>query len=118
MEPIQADFGFDTKFSPRPGMLKNGKARFIGRCPQKGCKTTKARDCDCHERQLGGFVSRIADTSELTDTCPAHPLRSLKWEKVEGTFSEKFACDPRCTSATGRVCVCSCGGANHGAGWL
>lgn len=118
MEPLQLDFmGFDTRFSPKPGSTPKGKARYIGRCTAKGCKTTKAKDCKCHERTIGAFTSSIADTSQLTETCPVHNT-ALRWTKIEGTHSDKFVCDPRCTGATGPVCVCSCGGASHGADWL
>lgn len=29
-------------------------------------------------------------------------------------FQSDHKCDARCTSATGKNCECSCGGANHG----
>lgn len=42
--------------------------------------------------------------------------RSLvRWDAVQGHYSEARACDVRCTSATGFRCECQCGGHNHGA---
>jgi hypothetical protein len=40
--------------------------------------------------------------------------RTAIFQRVVGALSST-KCDARCTSATGHVCVCACGGANHGA---
>ena len=48
--------------------------------------------------------------------CPACDARvELRW--VYGEASE-VPCDGRCMGAVGPVCLCSCGGRNHGRWWL
>lgn len=37
--------------------------------------------------------------------------------RIIGTISN-HKCDSRCTTARGRKCECSCGGANHGSSWV
>lgn len=44
-------------------------------------------------------------------------MRSMMLERLYGTYSSA-ACDPSCQFAVGNECVCSCGGANHRAGFL
>lgn len=37
---------------------------------------------------------------------------------VDGAYSDGIRCDASCQYARGPSCDCSCGGANHGRGWL
>ena len=37
------------------------------------------------------------------------------FDRVKGVYKATVACDESCWHATGCVCTCSCGGANHGA---
>lgn len=60
---------------------------------------------------------KVVDSASYPSTqCPCG--QRAKLTQVQGTFSEKHVCDPRCTSAIGPVCVCGCGGANHQIAWL
>lgn len=43
--------------------------------------------------------------------------RAMKYGKLEAHVNQSVKCDARCTGARGHNCECSCGGANHGAGW-
>lgn len=70
------------------------KARYIGYCPE------------CAQ----GFST---DESRITCTgCSSIISLSL----VHGQVSD-HGCDPACMYAVGSLCVCSCGGGNHGMGW-
>jgi hypothetical protein len=77
--------------------------RFSAKCYHKGCKTHKVSD---HY-----FVLRCYGHGKVT---------KVKAKQLVGTYSsaEKHHCDDRCIYATGPVCVCSCGGAGHGTGYL
>jgi hypothetical protein len=48
--------------------------------------------------------------------CPDHRVDVVRLRPVKGTVTA-HPCDSRCTSATGRVCECECGGVNHGCEW-
>lgn len=39
--------------------------------------------------------------------------RAMRVKRIVGIVTD-HVCDPRCTSAIGSKCECSCGGANHG----
>lgn len=112
-QPDLFEVGFSVnprspKLTPHP--LANGKVRLIARCKAKDCKFCKAFDEDPN---TGPFL-RIVNNEK----CPDHPRRMLDVHQVHGTLNESTKCDPRCTSAIGPNCSCSCGGANHGCGWL
>lgn len=49
--------------------------------------------------------------------CPEHAM-VLMWRQVEATVDTSVRCGGRCAAAYGPVCVCSCGGANHGERYL
>lgn len=125
-------------FLPTP--CPEGRARYMGRCGAKGCKFCKAADVALVEerrqraRPFGMhfwpaeqqalwerdsyYTAHLPQTRELPAIlCPTH-ARPLRWDRVEGTVSESRKCDPRCTGAIGPVCVCACGGANHGCDFL
>ena len=44
-----------------------------------------------------------------------HCGRPARQDVIQGTYKADRRCDSRCTSARGPVCVCACGGHNHGA---
>ncbi len=44
--------------------------------------------------------------------------RAMTWGWLQASVVESVKCDARCTGARGFTCDCSCGGKNHGAGWL
>lgn len=77
--------------------------RWSAVCYRTGCKTHLILDrpftLKC--RRHGGVVK-------------------VKAKQLIGTVSTapKHHCDSSCIGAVGPVCVCSCGGANHGVGWL
>jgi hypothetical protein len=64
----------------------------------------------------GSFKFVDSDTRLVYEQCPCGKF--VYAQRVEGTFSEKHVCDPACTSARGPVCVCACGGPNHGIAWI
>lgn len=41
-----------------------------------------------------------------------------EWLVVNGTYNPDYPCDPACVYARGAECICSCGGGNHGCGWI
>lgn len=110
-------------FNPRP--VAQGKKRVLARCRRKGCKFCKAVDLGTEARayQFGGGTFQAISRGELaharaTLKCDTHPSEELTFEEIQGTHSDARECDPRCTGAIGPVCVCQCGGANHGGNWL
>jgi hypothetical protein len=77
--------------------------RFSAKCYVKGCKTHAVKD---HPFKLH---------------CSNHGKTvKVKAKQLVGTVSdaEHHHCDSRCEFATGPLCVCSCGGINHGIGFL
>ena len=49
--------------------------------------------------------------------CPTDGCNGLvKAERLSATLTAE-ECDPRCMGATGPICSCGCGGANHGGSW-
>lgn len=75
-------------------------SRWSAKCPKVGCKT--------HAVKGSFFVLKCSNHG-------ARPVR-VPAKQLEGTVSvsAKQKCDPRCTGAVGHICVCQCGGANHG----
>lgn len=43
--------------------------------------------------------------------------RMMSRDAIEATIALNVACTSQCTGASGPVCRCSCGGANHGSSW-
>lgn len=41
-----------------------------------------------------------------------------KVQQVEGSYSDKIVCGPKCMASKGPTCECSCGGQNHGKAWV
>jgi hypothetical protein len=102
---------------------QTGKAR-------KGCGHTWAFDYEVRHRTVAGRQAyeliRLTEIKGIKTyvhddhdaCCPECQGRIyVKSSEVEGHLSEK-KCDARCTGARGPHCDCSCGGTNHGAGWL
>lgn len=89
--------------APAPAPQPKAFGRWMATCPKKGCKTHAVKDRK--------FTLKCSNHGEVVWT-PA--------KQLVGTLStsSKHKCDPRCTGATGPVCVCACGGANHGADHL
>ena len=40
--------------------------------------------------------------------------RAMRAVVIEGRYSDRIKCGPRCQSAIGPSCECACGGENHG----
>lgn len=59
-------------------------------------------------------ISMPADR-DMTVLCPGCGT-PVQLDMVTGSLSEDV-CDGSCMSARGKICACSCGGANHGRGW-
>ena len=70
---------------------------YIGSCRAKDCAHTTRGD-------------------RYTGDCPDHGRYPL--QPLYGEVSMTRACDARCMGARGPSCSCSCGGANHGAGFV
>lgn len=66
--------------------------------------------CYCGQRL--SLVSPVAKWG-IAATCPNCNRRAFL-KRVKGTFNPDHKCDDRCLNAHGNVCVCACGGANHG----
>jgi hypothetical protein len=74
-------------------------ARFSAKCPKRGCST--------HRVANRPFTLRCTNHGRTVYTAS---------KQLFGTLSTatNHRCDARCTGAVGNVCVCACGGANHG----
>lgn len=86
--------------APKPKVEAPKKfAQYSASCPKKGCKT----------KRVAGewFVLKCYNHGKVVRT---------RAKQLTGQFSSsaKHKCDPRCTGAVGSICVCQCGGANHG----
>lgn len=63
---------------------------------------------------LAPWVLSVADGTGLR--CVQEDCnRQLRAFVVQGRYSDKIECGPRCQSATGPSCECRCRGENHGA---
>lgn len=102
--------------------------RFIGKC--RGCKATSARDyTESRKVMVGSGIYRRDATiygrtvhslflkADQDIFCPRCNAQSWNGKRVEG-FTTEHKCDVRCTEAKGFRCECSCGGKNHGQGFL
>jgi hypothetical protein len=85
--------------APAPAPEPKSFQRYAAKCPKKGCKTSAVKN------------------EQFSLKCSNHgkPVYVMA-KQLTGTYStsEKHRCDPRCTGAVGHVCVCQCGGVNHG----
>ena len=76
------------------------------------------------DRQRGKSVMRYLSSEGLSHFdskymyCPKCDTRSIEPKPIQGRHDANRPCDSRCIEAVGTTCVCSCGGANHGVGWL
>ncbi len=64
----------------------------------------------------GGGKPTIYGGDTESGLCPTCH-RAMKHGKLVAHLAPEHKCDARCTGARGPNCECSCGGANHGAGW-
>lgn len=78
-------------------------SRFVGRCTP--CNYPVAVE---HEDFSGDY---------LTVACPECGQVVIV-ERIYGTVTTEHVCDDSCQAAIGVKCVCSCGGWNHGIGFL
>lgn len=60
-----------------------------------------------------GTAYRMSDKGNLLARCP-NRHKVFRLIQVEGEFNPDVKCDGRCEGARGHVCVCACGGMNHG----
>jgi hypothetical protein len=102
--------------------------RYIAKC--RTCKHIAARDyTETTQIEQGtGMYRRMATVYGRTAYgrfiraskdyfCPSCNAQTWEGQRIEGTTTE-HVCDVRCTDAKGFRCECSCGGANHGQGFL
>ena len=61
-------------------------------------------------RKYDSFQRFVGYRPGTRETLPV--TRTIEYK----SFPSKHACDARCMNARGRICECSCGGKNHGAG--
>lgn len=103
--------------------------RYIYKCSHKHCKGIKAVDVVVHhsvtkwydpETNQGGshkpIISYNGDSQLIHLHCPICN-EVMYGDKVQG-YTTNHICDARCTGAVGKICECSCGGANHGSAHL
>lgn len=50
--------------------------------------------------------------------CPQCKSFPARFKPIKGVYNENHRCDDRCLYARGPECTCSCGGMNHGRGYL
>ena len=99
-----------------PFDLPMSSRRYVGRC---GCGAGASVLAQRY-RGVDGMVAvvRHEGTTHVQpwrQTVDCHACGAIVTVRpVDGTTNHAVACDVRCTSATGRRCECSCGGANHG----
>lgn len=95
--------------------------RAIFRCRNKACKHVWAFDYPNktswgYTRSGERFSKSPAD--DLQAGCPKCGHKAPKYAVVKGRYNPDHRCDPRCENAVGPSCDCSCGGKNHGRGYL
>lgn len=99
-----------------------GMTTYVGKCKTRGCKSRVRVDIPVSDatyanpmwlRPSVAPASFTAGAVRYGLVCAEHGtwvhVRPLQGHVVEGK-----RCDGRCTSATGPVCECECGGENHG----
>jgi hypothetical protein len=64
-------------------------------------------------RGTDGTCRYDGDPAGMCDQCG----RPMAWGYLQGHTRADVRCNAVCTHARGHSCDCSCGGANHGAGW-
>lgn len=76
--------------------------RWFAKCRVQGCKQHKVAD------------------AKFKFTCPDHKWVRVWAKQLVGKFSTaaKHKCNDACMFATGPTCTCSCGGVNHGLGFV
>lgn len=99
------------------------QVRFVTKCPR--CKGKHA--IDIPQRYAGTFYAVSVNgwpvIEDHRDTGKHAWIRCecgrslTNWRAVTGTPNDT-PCDARCTNAIGPSCDCSCGGKNHGGGYL
>lgn len=102
--------------------------RYLCRCIGESCRKTWKIEVEelapsTFKRIVGGSMDgKMFNFNEVGKmACPHcgykprgyHGIRA-----VEGKLSTKHECGPKCLSARGPKCECSCAGANHGAGQI
>ena len=107
--------------------METNVARFNGKGKSCGRKISVRVTVGWIPRQGGPDVQLTAEGHELrpailnNDAAAWLKCECGKWHfirRVVGKFVAEKGCDGRCMSATGHNCECSCGGKNHGAGWV
>ena len=81
---------------------------------------TSARPTTGYLGRCGPCMRPVRDTAiggsdHLAISCPDCG-QALTAQRVYGT-TNAMECDPRCEGAYGPICVCGCGGVNHGGSW-
>lgn len=98
---------FATKYAPKtvatpvvevPASAKKYN-RYSAKCPAKSCKVASVQ------------------SASFDLVCTEHQTVTTA-KQLQGSQSVKHKCDDRCIYAVGSVCVCGCGGVNHGVGLL
>lgn len=108
--------------------MEGKMARVIYKCSSKSCGNIWAVDYKERAKVSRGYGKtettywridrKLGRVNAWTDViCPECGERCGKAGMVKGSKAE-CPCDARCTEAKGFVCNCSCGGANHGGGYL
>lgn len=99
-------------------------ARYFGKCLFKQCRKVFVRDFPV----IGGNRLPVVISFEGWDTIFSASLagklrcecghRVSNWKPLKAKLSSKHECGAKCLTSKGPSCECSCGGKNHGAGYL
>ncbi len=111
---------FNMVVMPDPLTIKafNSIACYEGSPGVFGEHSTKARIFYTCKKCKHTHVVQTKNGVVPKDSCPKCQ-KTLKGKKLTATFSTKgHVCNASCMYATGAVCVCGCGGANHGKGHM
>lgn len=64
----------------------------------------------------GTVIVQVSGLARIERACPNHRAVVIDLKPVRGKVTT-HPCDSRCTTATGALCECECGGINHGCEW-
>lgn len=70
--------------------------------------------------RVKGCTEHAVEDGKFLFVCPTHKWVRVWAKQLVGKLSKsaKHACNDACLYAKGPTCVCSCGGAGHGTGYL